>query len=109
MPHSSAFCAEEWEAITSFSDQLNSSMAAGKWLDSLHDSIITAGNGGIEPGFGSERIWQSAAFLATRAAKASSAMYLLPALPVRREAAGLGGRARSSPSRAVYPRSPPAG
>jgi hypothetical protein len=37
-------------AQTPFSDQLNSSMAAGKWLaDSLHDSIITVGNGGIEP------------------------------------------------------------
>jgi hypothetical protein len=36
-------------AQTPFSDQLNSSMAAGKWLaDSLHDSIITVGNGGME-------------------------------------------------------------
>ncbi len=36
-------------AQTPFSDQLNSSMAAGKWVaDSLHDSIITVGNGGIE-------------------------------------------------------------
>jgi|SRR5580704_3548235 hypothetical protein len=37
-------------AQTPFSDQLNSYMAAGQWLaDSLHDSLITVGNGGLEP------------------------------------------------------------